>query len=223
MSRVISFTPESAQKVVQSIRSPIQRPYKYNVSSKLLNYQIKRELNMLQQELTSEILEKLQTELRRRSKASWATSLCVILILSMCMEAVQIAIDGFIVQKMLESNGTNRLSMSRDDGIHIARRLDNRPFKDCMDIFHMIYRSGESRTGTSKGEFNPIRDGIGLDKVQGIDEDTVQLVNEIRRIMDKYRTYIARGQQAVLGTDVSQTMKSKRKPKIRGLMVAAIC
>jgi len=98
-----------------------------------------------------------------------------------------------IVQKMLESNGTNRLSMSRDDGIHIARRLDNRPFKDCMDIFHMIYRSGESRTGTSKGEFNPIRDGIGLDKVQGIDEDTVQLVNEIRRIMDKYRTYIARG------------------------------
>lgn len=206
MSRVISFTRESANKVVQSIRLPMQRPYKYNVSSKLLNYQIKRELNILQYESTSEILEKLQTELRRRSRASWATSFCVILILSMCMEAVQIAIDGFIVQKMLESNGTNSFSVSRHDGLDIARRLDNRPFKDCMDIFHMIYRSGETRTGTNKGEFNPIRDGIRLDEAQGIDEDTVQLVNEIRRIMREHRMYIARGQRVVLNANVVQTM-----------------
>jgi hypothetical protein len=188
MSRVIGFTQDSAKKVVQNLRSPMQLPYKHNVSSKLLNHQIKRELNMLQHELTSDILEKLQTELRRRSKASWATSFCVILVLSMCMEAIQIALDGFTVQKMLENDGTSNLPLTRDDGFGIARRLDNLPFKDCMDIFHMIYRSGESQTGPNKGGFNPIRDGIEIDKAQGIDEDTVQLVNEIRGVMNVYRT-----------------------------------
>ena len=188
MSRVINFTQDSAKKVVQSLHSPMQLPYKYNVSSKLLNLQIKRELNMLQHELTSEVLEKLQTELRRRSKASWAISFCVILVLCMCMEAVQLAIDGFIVQKMLEYDGTHSLPASRADGFDIARRLDEHAFKDCMDIFHMIYRSGESTAGSNKGGFNPIRDGIELDPAHGIDWDTLQLVNEIRGIMSDYRT-----------------------------------
>jgi hypothetical protein len=188
MSRVINFTQDSAKKVVQNLHSPMQLPYKYNVSSKLLTLQVKRELNMLQHELTLEILEKLQRELRRRSRASWAISFCVILILSMCMEAVQLSVDGFIVQKMLENDGTNTLPVSRDDGFDIARRLDNHPFKACVDIFHMIYRSGESTAGSNKGGFNPIRDGIELDPAHGIDEDTVKLVNEIRRIMSDYRT-----------------------------------
>jgi len=190
MSRVINFTQDSARKVVQNLQSPMQLQYKYNVSSKLLNLQVKREINMLQHELTSEILEKLQTELRRKSRASWATAFCVTLMLSMCMEAVQLAIDAFIVQKMLENNGPNTLPASRDDGFDIARRLDNHAFKGCVDIFHMIYRSGESAIGPNRGGFNPIRDGIELDKAQGIDEDTVKLVNEIRGIMRHYRTYI---------------------------------
>jgi hypothetical protein len=106
------------------------------------------------------------------------------------MEAVQLAIDGFIVQKMLRSDGNDSLPASRDDGFDIARRLDNHVFKDCMDIFHMIYRSGESTAGSNKGGFNPIRDGIELDPTHGIDEDTMQLVNEIREIMRNYRMYI---------------------------------
>jgi hypothetical protein len=211
MSRIINFTPDSAKKVVQNLRSPMQLPYKHNVSSKLLNHQIKREMNILQHELTSEILEKLQTELRRRSRGSWATSFCVILILTMCMEAVQVALDGFIVQKMLENDGTDSLPMSRDDGFEIARRLDDLAFKDCMDIFHMIYRSGESTTGSNKGGFNPIRDGIEMDKAQGIDEDTVQLVNEIRGIMSDYRTYISKIQRAMLNANVFQMKKLKKK------------
>ena len=104
------------------------------------------------------------------------------------MEAVQLAIDGFIVQKMLENDGTNSLPTSRDDGFDISRRLDNYAFRDCIEIFHMIYKSGESTTGSNKGGFNPIRDGIELDLAHGIDEDTVQLVNEIRGIMRNYRT-----------------------------------
>lgn len=201
MSRIIDFTEDSAKKVAENLRPPVQSPYGHSVSSKLLTHQIKREMNILQYELTLEILEKLQTELRRRSKASWATSFCVILILSMCMEAVQVSVDGFIVQKMLENDGTNTLPASRSDGFEIARRLDHLAFKDCIDIFHMIYRSGESTTGSNKGGFNPIRDGIEMDRAQGIDEDTVQLVNEIRRIMSDHCMQIANSQRATINAN----------------------
>jgi hypothetical protein len=184
MSRIITFTEESAKKAVERLRIPMQLPYKRSLSSKLLMHQIKREMHTQQQELTLKVLKGLEKELKSRSKNSWATSLCVILILSMCMEAVQVAVDGFIVQqKMLEKDRNNTLSVSRDDGFDIGRRLDDLPFEDCREIFHMIYRSSSERG------FNPIRDGVDVNKSIGIDEDTVILVNDIRRIMRDHRKY----------------------------------
>jgi uncharacterized protein (UPF0297 family) len=203
MSRIISFTDESARKVVESLRIPMQLPYRRSLSSKLLMHQIKREMHVLQWELTMKVLKGLQKEFKTKSKVSWATSFCVILILSMCMEAVQIAIDGFIVQKLLEENGINTLPTSRDDGFHIGRRLDDMPFEDCREIFHMVYRSSNERG------FNPIRDGIDVNKSVGIDEDTVQLVNDIRRIMRDHRKCIPSNQLAMLYADVMQMKKSK--------------
>lgn len=209
MSRIITFTNESAIRAVESLRTPMQLPYKRSISSKLLMHQIKREMHVLQRELTLKVLKGLERELKTRSKSSWAISFCVILILSMCMEAVQVAVDGFLVQKMLETDGTNTLPVSRDDGFDISRRLDDLPFEDCREIFHMIYKSNNERG------FNPIRDGIHVDKLQGIDEDTVQLVNEIGRIMRDHRKYITCSELVRLVVDVIQMKRSRKEQKIQ--------
>ena len=122
MSKIITFTKGSDKRVFENLRSPTQLSYGRSMSSKLLNYQIKREVYLLQLELTVEVLEELQAELRRKSKGLWATLFCVIMILSMCMEAVQLAIDGFIVQGLLKKDVTNISSESRADGFQIGRR-----------------------------------------------------------------------------------------------------
>lgn len=187
MSKIITFTKGSDKRVFENLRSPTQLSYGRSMSSKLLNYQIKREVYLLQLELTVEVLEELQAELRRKSKGLWATLFCVIMILSMCMEAVQLAIDGFIVQGLLKKDVTNISSESRADGFQIGRRLDHLLFGDCLDIFHMIYRSGKFEKESTRKTFNPIRDGINVDTSKGIDKETVQLVNDIRRIMSDHR------------------------------------
>ncbi len=190
MSKIITFTKDSANKVVESLRQPMQMPYSRSMSSKLLNSQIKREVQLLQRKLTLEILEKLHAELRRRSKASWATSFCVIMILSMCMETIQLAIDGFIVQALLKNDMSDLPFESREDGFEIGRRIDELPFRNCLEIFHMMYRSGKFQNESSGKTFNPIRDGVDVDRSKGIDEETVQLVNDIRRIMSDHRKCI---------------------------------
>jgi hypothetical protein len=190
MSKIIAFTKDSANKVVGNLRSPTQLPYGRSMSSKLLNYQIKREVCLLQRELTLEVLEKLHGELRTKSKDSWATKFCVIIILSMCMEAIQLAIDGFLVQKLLSKDATNKPSESRDDGFAFGRRIDERPFGDCIDIFHMMYKSGKFERESNGKTFNPIRDGVDGERSKGIDDETVSLVNDIRRIMSDHRKSI---------------------------------
>jgi hypothetical protein len=184
MSRVITFTKESAKDVVKSLRRPMQFPYGRRVSSRLLNSQIKREMHLLQRALTREVLEDLHKEVRKKEKNSWATCFCVIAILSMCIEAVQIAADGFIVQTMKENNETS--PKARDAAIEIALSLEERLFNGCTYIFHMIHRSHE---GSNHKGFNPIRDGIEIDSENRIDVSMVQFVEEIRWIMRDYRKY----------------------------------
>jgi hypothetical protein len=186
MSRTITFTEESAKKVIESLRTPMQLPYKRRLSSRLLMHQIKSQMHALQVELTEKVLKGLYKEFKTKARASWATSLCVILILSMCMEAVQVAVDGVVVQRLSERKTTDTLFLSRDDGFRISRQLDDLLFGNCVEIFHMVYRSKKGRKDRG---FNPLRDGIDVDKAREIDEDTVQLVDGIRRIMRDHRKH----------------------------------
>jgi hypothetical protein len=186
MSRIITFTKDSAKKVIDSLQRPMQRPYKQSRSSKLLMHQIKREMHGLQYEMTMKVLEGLEKELKSRSRANWATSFCVILILCMCMELTQVALDGAVVQAILEKRGSNKLSESREDGFAICRQLDYRVFEECKEIFHIVHKSKPGRNERG-GRFNPIRDGIDGDTSQGIDEE--QLVNDVRQIMTDHRKH----------------------------------
>jgi hypothetical protein len=187
MSRILTFTKESADEAISSIRMPMKLPYAKSMTSKVLNAQIKCVMNTLLYEITREVLEGLEKELRTRTKASWATSFCVILILCICMEAVQVDTDGYIVQNIVNGKARGNRAMTRDAAIDVCRSLDDLPFKHCTDLFHGIYRTRKPKTGhRNERGFNPIRDGVDLDEKEGLNSATVQLVDDIRRIMIDY-------------------------------------
>ena len=180
LSRFASLTNESATEVISRLRTPVQLNYQRSRSAKLLNIQIKQEMYRLLRDVTHDVLEGLERELRTRAKGAWATTFSVILILSTCVEAVQVAADGYIVHKLLGKDH----SVSRDEAIEICRQLDERPFASCMNLFHDIYRTSRSKNGqrNEKG-FNPIRDGLELNGKEGFDRPTLELVDEIRSII----------------------------------------
>src|SRR5436190_11997049 len=136
MSRILVIQKSSAKAAIAGLRLPMQFPYEANTSSKLLNLQLKSFMHLLISDLTGHVLEGLEKELRTRAKASWATSLCVILILSMCIEAIQIAADGYIVQAIINQRST---ASRKDIVIEICRLLDDHAFSHCMGLFHTIY------------------------------------------------------------------------------------
>ena len=161
-----------------------QVPYTEGRTTKILNEQIKCVLNSLMQETTREILESLEKELRTRTKASWQTLVCAILILSICIEAVQVGTDEYIVQNTVNGNIT---AMTRDAAIEACRNLDDLLFKHCTDLFHGIYRTSKPKNGHRNDRgFNPVRDGVDLDEKEGLNSATVQLVDDICKITQDY-------------------------------------
>jgi hypothetical protein len=186
MSRIITFTKDSAKKAIEVLPRPFQLPYKRSQSSKLLLHQIKMEMNDLQLEMTTKVLDGLEKALRSRSRPTWATSFCVIMILCMCIEAVQAAVDGAVVQSILEQRGSNKPSVSREEGFAVCRQLEEKVFEECKEIFHIVYKSKPGRN--ERGRFNPILDGIEDDTSQGIDEE--ELVKDVRRVMNNHRKHI---------------------------------
>jgi hypothetical protein len=137
---------------------------------------------VLLQETTRQVLEDLEKELKSRTKASWAPCFCVISILCICAEELQVAVDGFAVHQMLNKDRTN--PMSREDGVEISRRLDDLLYRDCANLFHAIYKSRRPKSGQrNERGFNPIRDGVDVDEEEGLTQAMHDLLEEIREIL----------------------------------------
>ena len=185
MDHILVMTKESAKQAAASIRSPAMLPFEPAITTMLLNRQIKQAMQSLLADLTAEALEGLEHELTfRKSKSSWAASFCVISILCMSMERVQVMTDSTAVIG-LRNDSTLRLSYAE-----IIRSLDERPFNHFLDIFHTVYKTRKPNEHDNRGlYFNPIRDGLVINENDGISQQMVDLVNEIRQIMVKHGKY----------------------------------
>lgn len=187
MSRIITFTAESGEKAITHLRAPrlfeiVNGP---TLTSTLLNLQIKQVMQALLEEMTRAVLDGLERiVLGPKTKASWASSFCIILIICLCVEAVQVASDSYAVAA-LRKDPACRLSR-----IEICRELDDISFKSLIDIFHMAYKTSKANKKTSIG-FNPIRNGLAVDGNEGITQQMVDLVNDIKQIMTVHGTSLS--------------------------------
>ena len=103
----------------------------------------------------------------------------VMIILCSCIEAVQIATDGFVVCKMRKGQPTE---FSREKYFHNHEDVVYNPL---IERFHRTYKT---RKTVAQHCFNPIRDGLRVDSRRGIDEQSVDLVNQIKLILVTHST-----------------------------------
>lgn len=127
------------------------------LSSRLLNRQIKYVMHKLHQEITLKVLEDLERSLRSRTKDSWGTSFCTILILCLCIEGLQTAADVMVVCNIQEKGG--EASYNRNQSFNACEELEEYPFRQCKKLFHDIYRSHKDGSSGGRGEkaFNPLK------------------------------------------------------------------
>lgn len=181
MTRSITFTEASAEEVIRSLQHPTQFRYKRDRSARLITRQIKQVMYTLLHQTTAEVLDGLEHEIRGR-KPAWGSSFCIILILCMCVEMVQVTADVRIVRKMLSDQ-----SVTRDTSIDLCRKLDEIPMEQCISIFHALHRTKKPKVGPrNEHGFNPLRDGLELDLKEEISQELVDLVEDMRGVVRKH-------------------------------------
>ncbi|KAF4632185.1 hypothetical protein G7Y89_g5942 [Cudoniella acicularis] len=190
LATTIGYTSESAIQVLKTVRKPSQREWNINPISHLLNRQIKSVMHLLLRELTRDVLEDLEKELRTRSKTVWGVCFSVVLILCLCMEDVQIGVSGAVMHKKL--HGPEDEVPSTASVIDTCRKLDELPFGHIMALFHGVYRSQKRPSSTKKDHiYNPIRDGPLVDPNESLDQDSADLVYSIQEIFKSNSTELA--------------------------------
>jgi hypothetical protein len=73
----------------------------------------------------------------------------------------------------------------------IIRSLNERPFNHFLDLFHTVYKTHRPNEHHNRAlYFNPIRDGLVINENDGVNQQMVDLVNEIRQIMVEHGKYL---------------------------------
>jgi hypothetical protein len=183
MTQILLFTGDSADQAIRNLHHPAKFLYTRTLTSKLISLQIKQEMYDLAHDATGYLLRDLEDAMLNRGNDTrvWASSFCVISILCMCVETVQVATDFKIVHSMTEEEGVPKLS--RDESRHRCQHLDEHLISTWEKMFHQVFKSYK-RHGIRKHErgFNPIRDGLEFDNAKGLDEAIVRLVIEVRKV-----------------------------------------
>jgi hypothetical protein len=189
MNTDVRFTPASFSAVKDSVKKPPIQNITSRVIPGLLNRQIKYAVNDIMKRETWSLLEDLQRELYRKSKSTWATIFCVLLILCICMEEVQTAMEGLVLHSRENSGSVNP---DGEEAIMVCRQLDDLPFAHMCELFHIVFKShkiGDTRIGKRKKKsdtagFNPLRGAmVERNESEGFGKEAVELVGEIRRTM----------------------------------------
>jgi hypothetical protein len=178
----LTITATSKKDVGECLRKPIMRAYDSNIISRLLNRQIKSAMHALRREVMKEVLEELEKELRARSKAMWATCFCVTLILCICIEEAQTAMDAFTMHTRV--HGVESDAPSSEATIETCRKLDDLLFGHLLELFHAGYKTHDTSKQCKGGRaYNPIRGKPLIDVKEGLDHESADLVNDIRQII----------------------------------------
>lgn len=182
MATTITITESSKGQLSDYLRKPAMIEYDSSIACRLLNRQIKSTMHALRERLMREVLEELEKELRTRSKAVWAPCFCVALILCMCVEEAQIAMDAFAMHT--RALGAMQDAPSSQTTIESCRKLDDLLFNHLLDLFHGVYKTHQtSKPQRSCRVYNPIRDGPETNIKEGLDQKSADLVSEFRGII----------------------------------------
>lgn len=139
MASAVKLAETSADCIVQRFQRPTVRLFDSRLVSRILNRQIKSAMHALLRTKTREVLEELDRTLKRRDQSMWGAAFCTVSILAICMEEVQIAMDGLGLHMRRQGATGNELSSSYIIGK--CRELDDVLFVYLNKSFHGVYRA----------------------------------------------------------------------------------
>jgi hypothetical protein len=143
--------------------------------SRLLNRQIKHTFWEIVRKLTHRVLTELEKVIRSRQRSSWPICFAAMLILSLCIEKVQILADAHV--EAAKSSEPQSLAGLEDEPRNTCQTLDENLFGQLVNIFHTLFRTAKGESGG----LNPFRDGFDSRTEEGFDEATMRMVYEIRK------------------------------------------
>jgi hypothetical protein len=159
-------------------------------------------------DMTGKVLEGLDAALApglHRAKAAWADNFCIVSILCICIEAVQVASDGCVVAALCKD------PVSPLNRVVTCHELDKGAYTHFTDLFHTFYKTREKCNQYSKGRgLNPIRDGLAVNESEGITCQMVDLVLEIKDIMKRHGKQVGNNSEirlTFLEKDIAQRAK----------------
>lgn len=183
MSIGICLRDESMKTVMAALKCPQQPHFVKQAISHIINRQVKQLLIPMLQGAYEEVLSRLEKNLRRRTKAWWATCFGSILILTICAEVVQTGIDLSLASDTEHQSALD----SRNESFMYGSRLEE-VILNVTNTFHGFYKTNTN--GISKGKnksFNPLRDDISYDDAASLGPDTVRLINNVKSIVAEHR------------------------------------
>ncbi|CZR53493.1 uncharacterized protein PAC_03372 [Phialocephala subalpina] len=189
MATTLTITESSKRQLGDSLRKPARIEYDSSIASRLLNRQIKSAMHALRERLMREVLEELEGDLKTKSKAVWTPCFCVALILCMCVEEAQIAMDAFAMHTRVL--GAVQDAPASETTIESCLKLDDLLFNHLLELFHGVYKTHQtSKPHRSCRVYNPIRDGPEIDIKEGLDQKSADLVSEFRGIIADHKDEI---------------------------------
>lgn len=141
MGRTITYSDDSSAKIDHNLKRPSLGLWNSNVVSSLLNRQVKYAMHCLRVETTQEILEELDKNLRTRDHAFWPMAFSVIIILCICMEEAQMAMNGIFIHKRTHQPSE---ATSSEEMVETCRKLDKYPYRHVTEFFHAIFQTEKS-------------------------------------------------------------------------------
>jgi len=175
LGQTITFSIDSIDKAVTSLRNAAPNlPRRSCVSARVLTKQMKGAMNDLLNDLTKELLDQYNWELRNKRPETWALCLLTHLILCICAEQVQIQVDAFIVLRI--SHGDCDPETIRRCGTEVCRRLENVVLGHSWDLIR-----GKLKTLLSKR--NPFKYGYHQMNEGGVENEAERnLVNDFLQL-----------------------------------------
>ena len=176
MARILTFTKDSASLVTRVSRKDLGLDFPSDViSSRLLNRQLKYAMHILHRHQNKIVLQEFESHLKKREQAGWPISFCVVLILCLCMEDIQIATNNFVFS---DAEISQEL---RSESYEACWQLEDKPYRQCTQLFHDMYRSYKQPNGhATEGGFNPIaQDGFHQTNWSQATQDMVHGIRQI--------------------------------------------
>jgi hypothetical protein len=179
MGRTICFSNDCASEAVACLQHLSTNPPSLSfLSARVLARQIKGALDLLLEDLTKELLDEFNSELRQKRTETWPECLCTLLVLCLTAELVQIGVDG-VVSVQISKDDTGDSNLIRQDAMEACHRLETQILEHSLVLVN----------GKMKGMLNkqsPFRHGYAMDDGSAQNEVKRTLIDDLRQVLSDH-------------------------------------